>query len=82
LYSASKAALFNLWQSSQEQFETTPITIDLLNPVRTLTKMSTAGKQVDPELDYLKPEQVAEQIVLLVEQNQSSRCIDMTFKEL
>ena len=82
LYSASKAALFNLWQSSQEQFETTPITIDLLNPVRTLTKMSTAGKQVDPELDYLSPEQVAEQIVLLAEQNQSSRCIDMTFKEL
>jgi short-subunit dehydrogenase len=81
LYSASKAALYNLWQSAKEQFENTTISIDLLNPVRTLTKMSTAGKTINPDLDYLTPEQVAEQIILLIEQNQSSRCIDMTFED-
>jgi short-subunit dehydrogenase len=81
LYSASKAALYNLWQGAKEALSGTDITIDLVNPVRTLTKMTTAGRSVDPTLDYLKPEQVAEQIYQLVEENQLSRCIDMTFKE-
>lgn len=81
LYSASKAALFNLWQGVKESLEGTPIQVDLLNPVRTLTKMSTAGKQIDPNLDYLQPEQVAEEIYKLVDENQSSRCIDITFKD-
>jgi 2-C-methyl-D-erythritol 4-phosphate cytidylyltransferase len=81
LYSASKAALHNLWQGVNESLEGTNITIDLINPVRTLTRMSTAGKEIDPKLDYLLPEQVAEQIYKLVKENQTSRCIDMTFKE-
>jgi len=81
LYSASKAAVFNLWQGAKEVLEGTSINIDLVNPVRTLTKMATAGKDIDPALDYLKPEQVAEQIYKLVEENQPSRCIDMTFKD-
>jgi 2-C-methyl-D-erythritol 4-phosphate cytidylyltransferase len=81
LYSASKAALFNLWQSARDQFADSSIHIHLLNPVRTLTPMATAGKQIDPNLDYLKPEQVAEQIYQLVEENQASRCIDMTFED-
>lgn len=80
LYSASKAALYNLWQGAKEVLEGTDIIIDLVNPVRTLTKMATAGKSIDSALDYLKPEQVAEQIYQLVEQNQTSRCIDMTFE--
>lgn len=81
LYSASKAALYNLWQGAQEALDGTAVRLDLVNPVRTLTRMSTAGKAVDPALDYLKPEQVAEQIYQLVEQNQASRCIDMTFED-
>ena len=81
LYSASKAALFNLWQGAKEALDGTPITIDLVNPVRTLTKMATQGKQVDPALDYLQPEQVADQIYQLVKENQASRCIDMTFED-
>jgi len=81
LYSASKAALYNLWQGVKDALEGTNITIDLINPVRTLTKMSTAGKEIDPTLDYLQPEQVAEQIYKLVEERRSSRCIDITFKE-
>lgn len=81
LYSASKAALYNLWQGVKGSLEGTNITIDLINPVRTLTQMSTAGKEIDPKLDYLRPEQVAEQIYKLVKENQTSRCVDMTFKE-
>ena len=81
LYSASKAAVYNLWQSVSQALADTPVTVDLLNPVRTLTKMSTAGNPIDPELDYLKPEQVAERIIQLVKDNMPSRCIDMTYED-
>lgn len=82
LYSASKAALYNLWQSVNQCLTGTDIVVDLINPVRTLTRMSTAGKEIDPALDYMKPEQVAEEIYKLVEENQSSRCIDMTYEDI
>ena len=82
LYSASKAAVYNLWQSASQMLEDTDIVIDLLNPVRTLTRMSTAGKAIDPNLDYLQPEQVAQQIILLCQEGLASRCIDMTFKDV
>ena len=81
LYSASTAALFNLWQSARDQFANTGIHIHLLNPVRTLTKMATAGKAVDPNLDYLTPEQVACEIFRLCQPDGVSSCIDMTFKD-
>lgn len=81
LYSASKAALYNLWQSAKKQFEGTDIRIHLLNPVRTLTKMATAGKEIDPNLDYLSPEQVALEIFRLCEPTGVSSCVDMTFED-
>jgi NAD(P)-dependent dehydrogenase (short-subunit alcohol dehydrogenase family) len=81
LYSASKAALFNLWQSARDQFEGTGIRIHLLNPVRTLTPMATAGKDIDPNLDYLTPEQVAAEIFRLSQLDCVSSCVDMTFKD-
>jgi short-subunit dehydrogenase len=81
LYSASKAALFNLWQAAKDGLENTVVQVDLVNPVRTLTKMSAAGRDIDGSLQYLQPEQVAEQICQLVKENQSSRCIDMTFED-
>lgn len=81
LYSASKAALYNLWQGVKDSLQDTPVDVDLINPVRVLTKMSTANKEIDPNLDYLSPEQVAEQIYQLIVEDQPSRCVDMTFKE-
>ena len=81
LYSASKAALFNLWQSAKDQFESTDIRIHLLNPVRTLTRMATAGKTIDTKLDYLKPEQVAREIFRLCNPDRVSSCVDMTFED-
>jgi NAD(P)-dependent dehydrogenase (short-subunit alcohol dehydrogenase family) len=82
LYSASKAAVYKLWQSASQMLEDTDIVIDLLNPVRTLTRMSTAGKAIDPNLDYLQPEQVAQQIILLCQEGLASRCVDMTFEDV
>lgn len=81
LYSASKAALFNLWQSARDQFADSSIRIHLLNPVRTLTPMATAGKEVDPNLDYLQPEQVAAEIFRLCRPDCVSSCVDMTFED-
>ncbi len=81
LYSASKAALYNLWQSARDQFANTNIRVHLLNPVRTLTRMATAGKEIDPNLDYLQPEQVAREIFRLCEPNRVSSCVDMTFED-
>jgi short-subunit dehydrogenase len=81
LYSASKAAVYNLWQGAKDALQGTPIVVDLVNPVRTLTRMSQIGKEINPDLDYLTPEQVAEQIYKLVDNNQPSSCINMTFKD-
>jgi short-subunit dehydrogenase len=81
LYSASKAALYNLWQSARDAFKGTNICIDLVNPVRTLTKMATANKAIDPSLPYLQPEQVADTIIDLVKNNQTSTCVNMTFED-
>jgi short-subunit dehydrogenase len=82
LYAASKAAVYNLWQSASQALADTNIVVDLVNPVRTLTKMSTAGgKKIDPDLDYLPPEQVAQEIIQLVNEKLPSRCIEMTYKD-
>lgn len=81
LYSASKAALFNLWQGVSDALADTPVKVDLINPMRTMTRMASANKSIQQDLPYLKPEQVAEQIVDLIKQNQPSRCIDMKFED-
>lgn len=81
LYSASKAALYNLWQSARDFFQNSEVVVDLVNPVRTRTRMATAGKTIDPDLDYLEPEEVAMAIYKLAESNSPSTCLDMTFKD-
>ncbi len=81
LYSASKAAVYNLWQGSKDYFIDSNITVDLLNPVRTRTQM-TAWQTFKPDADYLEPLDVAEEILKLAKEEQPSQCVDMTFKEL
>jgi short-subunit dehydrogenase len=81
LYSASKAAVYNLWQAVSEALVDTSVNVDVVNPVRVLTNMSTQGKPQDPALDYLTPEHVAERIYQLVAENQPSRCINITFED-
>jgi ribitol-5-phosphate 2-dehydrogenase (NADP+) / D-ribitol-5-phosphate cytidylyltransferase len=78
VYSASKAALHNLWQGARDAFADTEMRIDLVNPVRTRTQMVAP---FNDNLDYLEPEEIARWILQLDQQNDSSRCVDITFKE-
>jgi short-subunit dehydrogenase len=82
LYSASKAALHNLWQSSVEYFVNLPVTVDLINPARTRTKMVAIDGQYDSSLDYIEPSQVAQEIISLIKNNSQGKCIDMNFKDM
>jgi short-subunit dehydrogenase len=77
LYAASKAALYNLWLSACEYFENSNISIVLVNPVKTKTKMMnpTATR-------YIMPEDVA-RTILECTFSKENKCIDMTYhKEL
>lgn len=74
LYSASKAAVYNLWQSCQRLFADTPIAVSLVNPQRTRTPMNAAHH--DPTLTYHEPSEVAAQIAGLA-QSRTGVCIDM-----
>jgi ribitol-5-phosphate 2-dehydrogenase (NADP+) / D-ribitol-5-phosphate cytidylyltransferase len=78
VYSASKAALHNLWQGARDAFADTDVRIDLVNPVRTRTQMVAP---LDDQLDYLDPKEVARWILQLDQWNDPSRCVDITFKE-
>ena len=78
VYSASKAALHNLWQGATDAFADTEVRVDLVNPVRTRTQMVAP---FNDELDYLEPEEIARWILQLDQSNDPSRCVDITFKE-
>ena len=78
VYSASKAALHNLWQGARDAFADSDMRVDLVNPVRTKTRMVAP---FDDKLDYLEPEEIARWVLQLDQCNDSSRCVDITFKE-
>ena len=72
LYSASKAALYNLWQGSAEYFANTPLSLSLINPGVTRTKMSG-----NPTHDNcLEPDEVADKI-LEMSLTTANECIDL-----
>jgi NAD(P)-dependent dehydrogenase (short-subunit alcohol dehydrogenase family) len=80
MYSASKAALHNLWQGAVDYFAGTNISINLIHPVRTRTKMTV--NRFSPDLDYFEPEEVAQEILKLVESpSRLSKCTHLTFKD-
>jgi NAD(P)-dependent dehydrogenase (short-subunit alcohol dehydrogenase family) len=78
VYSASKAALHNLWQGARDAFADTDVRIDLVNPVRTRTQMVAP---FDDKLDYLEPDEIAGWILQLDQCNDPSRSVDITFKD-
>ena len=78
VYSASKAALYNLWQGARDAFADTDVRVDLVNPVRTRTQMVAPFQE---ELDYLEPDEIARWILQLDQWNDPSRCVDITFKD-
>lgn len=75
LYSASKAALYNLWESARDMFAGTDITVDLINPMRTRTRMN--ADHYNPELPYHDPADVANEIVRMASQ-EGNHCVNMT----
>ena len=77
LYSASKAALFNIWQGASE-FVSDNFKLGLINPVHVHTKMVAHKPHPTPDI-CLEPIDVAREIVNLCDMTQS-RCIDMDYK--
>ena len=78
LYSASKAAVYNLWQSAQALFQETEIRVSLLNPQRTRTQMN--ADHYNPMLQYHEPHDVAREILTLV-QAHASVCVDVQLEK-
>jgi len=78
LYSASKAALYNLWQASQDMFVDSDIAVSLINPMRTRTRMN--ADHYNPALPYHEPTDVAVEILKLARQSTGS-CVNMTLEE-
>lgn len=73
LYAASKAALYNLWLSSSEYFQGSNVSISLINPVKTKTKMMDAAST-----KFILPEDVAEKI-LAMSLTVLSECVDLGY---
>jgi short-subunit dehydrogenase len=76
LYSASKAAVYNLWQGACEYFLDSTVCVSLINPVRTRTAM-IGTNATGP---CLEPSDVAEEILNTVSIAQS-QVIDMNYSK-
>jgi short-subunit dehydrogenase len=77
VYTASKAALYSLWQGARNYFANTSVNVDLVNPQRVRTNMTAS--RYNPNLEYLEPKDVAKKIINLIESNNPSSCIDIEF---
>ena len=76
LYAASKAALYNVWQGACEYFKDSNITLGLINPVRTRTKMI----DIKTSAICLEPEDVAQEILSMAS-TQTNQLVDMKYPE-
>jgi short-subunit dehydrogenase len=76
LYAASKAALYNVWQGACEYFKGQDITLGLINPVRTRTKMI----DIKTSAICLEPEDVAQEILSMAS-TKINQLVDMKYPE-
>lgn len=76
LYAASKAALYNVWQGACEYFKGSKVTLGLINPVRTRTKMI----DMTTSAICLEPEDVAAEILSMAS-TQTNQLVDMKYPE-
>jgi short-subunit dehydrogenase len=76
LYAASKAALYNVWQGACEYFKDSNITLGLINPVRTRTKMI----DMTTSAICLEPKDVAQEIVSMAS-TKTNQLVDMKYPE-
>jgi ribitol-5-phosphate 2-dehydrogenase (NADP+) / D-ribitol-5-phosphate cytidylyltransferase len=78
VYSASKTAMFSLWQGARDYFAGSQITVDLINPQRTRTPMTES--RYNPNLPYHTPEEVALEILTMIKAAGPGGCIETAFK--
>ncbi len=76
LYAASKTALYNVWQGACEYFENSPVTVGLINPVRTRTPLVGIATTAM----CIEPEEVAQEILSMASTN-SNQLVDMKYPE-
>lgn len=76
LYSASKAALYNVWQGASEYFADTNVSVSLINPVRTRTPMI----DMTTKAFCYEPNKVAE-IILKMASTKENQVVDMKYPE-
>lgn len=76
LYSASKSALYNVWQGASEYFTNTNVTVSLINPVRTRTPMI----DMSTPLFCYEPGDVAKEI-LSIASTEGNQLVDMKYPE-
>ena len=76
LYSASKAAVYNLWQGAGEYFLNSTVCVSLINPVRTRTAMIGT----DVAGPCLEPADVAEEI-LNIASTTKNQVVDMNYSK-
>lgn len=76
LYSASKAALYNVWQGACDYFSESTVAIGLINPVRTRTPMI----DMTTTAFCYEPEEVAE-LILKIASSDTNQLVDMKYPE-
>lgn len=76
LYSASKSALYNVWQGACDYFSESNISIGLINPVRTRTPMI----DMNTTAFCYEPKEVAE-IILKMASSDANQLVDMKYPE-
>ena len=76
LYSASKSALYNMWQGACDYFSESNIAIGLINPVRTRTPMI----DMTTTAFCYEPKEVAE-IILKMASSDANQLVDMKYPE-
>jgi len=76
LYSASKAALYNVWQGASDYFTDTNVSVGLINPVRTRTPMI----DMSTSAFCYEPEDVAHEILSMAN-TPGKQLVDMKYPE-
>jgi NAD(P)-dependent dehydrogenase (short-subunit alcohol dehydrogenase family) len=76
LYSASKAALYNVWQGACDYFTDTNVSVGLINPVRTRTPMI----DMSTSAFCYEPEDVAHEILSMAN-TPGKQLVDMKYPE-
>jgi NAD(P)-dependent dehydrogenase (short-subunit alcohol dehydrogenase family) len=76
LYSASKAALYNVWQGASDYFADTNVSVGLINPVRTRTPMIDMSTLAF----CYEPEDVAHEILSMAN-TPGKQLVDMKYPE-